>query len=63
MKKSNEIKVVKTAVVIINLIALITTGISFYIENIYMLYFNMGVLSVLMIMLMLVLILDSKGKR
>lgn len=63
MKKRNEIKIVKTAVVIINTIALITTGISFYIEDIYMLYFNMGMLSVLLLLLVLIIILDQNNRK
>lgn len=60
MKKSNEIKVVKKATLTINIIVFITTFIGFYIQNIYLLYFNMGMLIVLMIMLVLVIILDSE---
>lgn len=63
MKKSNEIKIVKTAILIINTLALITTGISFYIENIYMLYFNMGMLSILLLLLILIIILDQNNRN
>ena len=63
MKKSNEIKIVKRAILIINTIALITTAIAFYTENIYMLYFNMGILSVLLFLLLLIVVLDSKRRE
>ena len=63
MKKYNPMKFVKNSILIINVIVILMSIIGFYIENVYLLYFNMGMLSVLLLLLILITILYEHNKK
>lgn len=57
MKEYNSMNFVKNAILIINIIVILMSLIGLYIGNVYLLYFNMGMLSVLLLLLILTTIL------
>ena len=63
MKKYEPMKYVKNAILIINIIVILMSLIGLYIGNVYLLYFNMGMLSELLLLFILITILYEHNKK
>lgn len=63
MKKYNPMKYVKNSIIIINIIVILMSFIGLYIGNVYLLYFNMGMLSELLLLFILITILYEHNRK